>query len=52
MKYYSGIGSRTINENTRLDMNALATALSLQGYTLRSGNATGSDQAFADGKKL
>jgi len=49
MKYYSGIGSRTIDENTRIDMITLATALSLQGYTLRSGNATGSDQAFADG---
>lgn len=49
MKYYSGIGSRTINENIKVNMITLATALSLQGYTLRSGNATGSDQAFADG---
>jgi hypothetical protein len=49
MKYYAGIGSRQITPKTQYEMTKLAIELSHMGYTLRSGNATGSDQAFASG---
>ena len=51
MKYYAGIGSRTITDIMAYDMKNLAWKLKVMGYTLRSGNATGSDQAFAAGAK-
>jgi hypothetical protein len=49
MKYYAGIGSRTIPPEIYRSMTILASTLESRGYTLRSGNATGSDQAFASG---
>ena len=49
MKYWAGIGSRTISRAIAKDMGRIASILESDGYTLRSGNATGSDQAFALG---
>lgn len=48
-KYFAGIGSRTIPTHIKVGMGNLAEILTTEGYTLRSGNATGSDQAFASG---
>lgn len=48
-KFYAGIGSRSISKETTAAMCILANELNLMGYTLRSGNAKGSDQAFASG---
>lgn len=48
-KFYTGIGSRTITPEIKNDMMTLAGELEKMDYTLRSGNATGSDQAFASG---
>src|SRR6478735_2471575 len=50
-KFYAGIGSRDIPNTVKHDMNHLAWKLKVLGYTLRSGNATGADQAFATGAK-
>lgn len=50
-KYYAGIGSRTIPDEISKAMTSLAERLNEDGYILRSGNATGSDQAFARGVK-
>lgn len=50
-KFYAGIGSRTISKSVYKDMTAIATSLEEMGYWLRSGNAIGSDQAFASGVK-
>lgn len=49
MKFYAGIGSRDIPESIRREQTRLARILERNGYTLRSGNAAGSDQAFAAG---
>lgn len=49
MKFFAGIGSRQIPASIKLDMAALSHILTSDGYTLRSGNAVGSDQAFAIG---
>jgi hypothetical protein len=48
-KFYAGIGSRTIPDTIRFHMSHIAAWLELRGWTLRSGNAEGSDQAFATG---
>lgn len=48
-KYYAGIGSRTITKEISERMTNIAKTLSDHGYILRSGNAEGSDQAFALG---
>ena len=48
-KYYAGIGSRTISREVAERMTNVAKILSDNGYILRSGNAEGSDQAFALG---
>lgn len=48
-RHYAGIGSRTIPAKVSYEMTKLAIELDAMGYTLRSGNATGSDQAFASG---
>ena len=48
-KYYAGIGSRTITKEISERMTMIAKSLSDHGYILRSGNAEGSDQAFALG---
>lgn len=50
-QYYAGIGSRDIPPNIKRIMHDIAESLSSEGYILRSGNATGSDQAFASGVK-
>ncbi len=50
-KFYAGIGSRKSSRFIQSGMTALAIILNERGYTLRSGNATGSDQAFAKGVK-
>lgn len=48
-KFYSGIGSRATPPTTQRIMMYLARELERDGYTLRSGNASGSDDAFARG---
>ena len=48
MKFYSGIGSRKIPKDIKPRMINLAKILNTE-YYLRSGNANGSDQAFAEG---
>jgi len=48
-RYYAGIGSRAIDSKSYSMATQMATELERQGWTLRSGNATGSDQAFAEG---
>ena len=47
--YYAGIGSRDTPSDISSLMSSLATILEKQGFVLRSGNATGADQAFASG---
>ena len=47
--FYAGIGSRDIPDDVAKQMTRLAKELSKYGYTLRSGDAIGSDQAFARG---
>jgi hypothetical protein len=49
MKFFAGIGSRTIPKTVAIDMENISKCLTQRGYILRSGNATGSDQAFAKG---
>ena len=46
---YAGIGSRSAPEPVQRLMNQTAQILALNGFTLRSGAAAGSDQAFEDG---
>lgn len=46
-KYYAGIGSRDAGVDQHLEMQTITGILEDMGYTLRSGNATGSDQFFA-----
>lgn len=46
MKTYAGIGSRGTWEDVLRTMTRIASVLSDQGYTLRSGHAPGADQAF------
>jgi len=50
-KFYAGIGSRKTPTYVRRDLTEIARILEGRGYTLRSGNATGADQAFAMGAK-
>lgn len=47
-RYYAGIGSRSIDVDNYLLASKIAVELERQGWTLRSGNAQGSDQAFAN----
>ena len=46
---YAGIGSRVTPGNILVTMQQIGKALALEGWTLRSGNCTGADQAFAKG---
>lgn len=48
-KYYAGIGSRECPKEVLNQMTELAFQLEKLGWWLRSGNATGADQAFALG---
>lgn len=47
-RFYTGIGSRTISDDIRNQMTELAKSLN-NDFWLRSGNADGADQAFAEG---
>ncbi len=49
MKYFSGIGSRRTPPTIQRIMMYIARDLDRDGYTLRSGNAYGADDAFARG---
>lgn len=48
-RYYAGIGSRDTPLKVQRQMTLLAETLEKYGFTLRSGNAVGADQAFAYG---
>jgi len=48
-RYYAGIGSRSVPTVITNHMTDIAGQLEKVGLTLRSGNAAGSDQAFAKG---
>lgn len=48
-KFYCGIGSRETPDDICNNMSGLAEELWELGYTLRSGNAHGADQAFTTG---
>lgn len=50
-RYYAGIGSRETPPKVMDQMTILAEMLEACGFTLRSGNAEGADQAFAAGVK-
>jgi hypothetical protein len=50
-RYFAGIGSRQTPPDICDEMTEIASILEEKGYTLRSGNAGGSDQAFARGVK-
>jgi hypothetical protein len=47
--YYTGIGSRSTPQPVLEEMTGLASFLAENGYTLRSGGATGADTAFEEG---
>lgn len=49
MKYYAGIGPRSSPSDVTHSMTSIARQLSPTGWCLRSGNATGADQAFQKG---
>lgn len=49
LKYYAGIGSRATPPQVLEQMRALAWTLATKGWTLRSGHASGADQAFESG---
>lgn len=49
MKFYAGIGSRETPADVAELMTRIAQHLSAEGYTLRSGHASGADQAFEAG---
>jgi hypothetical protein len=49
MKYYAGIGSRNTPPEVLARMTQYAQRLHKLGYILRSGGATGADQAFEKG---
>lgn len=50
-RFYAGIGSRETPKEILHEMSLLASILEERGFTLRSGNAEGADQAFASGVK-
>jgi hypothetical protein len=50
-KFFCGIGSRQTPPDICKQMTEIASVLEEKGYTLRSGNANGADQAFARGVK-
>lgn len=50
-KFYAGIGSRKTPRNIRDEMIEVASHLEAMGWWLRSGNARGADQGFAEGVK-
>ena len=49
--YYAGIGSREIPENILNIMHHIGAYLANQGWTLRSGAASGADASFEEGAK-
>lgn len=52
MKFYAGIGSRSIPSEECYKLTQIATHLEKLGYTLRSGGAEGADKAFEYGVRL
>lgn len=52
MDYYAGIGSRDTPENILNIMHHVAAYLATQGWTLRSGAATGADASFEEGADI
>ena len=48
-KIYAGIGSRKTPPGVMKDMQSIGQALARQGWTLRTGNCPGADQAFQQG---
>ena len=50
-KYYSGIGSRETPIEIQNTMSTIASKLEDRGYILRSGGASGADEAFESGVK-
>lgn len=51
MDYYAGIGSRETPENILNIMHHIGAYLATQGWTLRSGAASGADASFEEGAK-
>lgn len=51
-KFYTGVGSRKTPKDIRNLMTSLATKLALEGWFLRTGDATGADSAFSIGVPL
>jgi len=49
MNYYTGIGSRKTPSDVQERMEKIATVCRLEGIRLRSGGASGADQAFGRG---
>jgi len=49
--FYTGVGSRDVPKEVRSEMAALARELEKAGYTLRTGDAKGSDAAFRAGAR-
>jgi hypothetical protein len=49
MRAYAGVGSRETPPDVLVLMEQIADRLAAEGWTLRSGNAPGADQAFARG---
>lgn len=49
MKYYAGVGSRSVPDDVSDLLSAIAVVMARQGYTLRSGAAQGADTAFEKG---
>ena len=49
--FYTGVGSRDVPKEVRSEMAALARELEKVGYTLRTGDAKGSDAAFRAGAR-
>ena len=48
-KIYAGIGSRETPKEVCIEIQGLAKTLANEGYVLRSGGATGADEAFETG---
>lgn len=52
MNYYAGIGSRDTPEHILTIMHHIAAYLATQGWTLRSGAASGADASFEEGADI
>ena len=52
MRYYAGIGSRTITDQEKNIIKTIAKRLADNGFVVYSGNAEGSDISFQEGSEL